>query len=421
MQSTKSRPPVRKGDLIIAVILAVAAWVYVVYNIDPTMTRLYKNVPIDFVNEDVLTANDLALKSTEFSTINITLKGKRSSLDAVTDSSLEVSADLADAGKGENVLAIRVTAPDGTEVEGKSSDNITVVVEGRVTKALPVKAIFINLPENGTEPIVTEKSASEVEVTGAESSVGRAACAQITLDANKIGDKERTFSVKAVPVDDEGNAVSFLSVEPDKISATAIASKLKDVLLKVVVNNPESELGVRKYSAPETVTIKGLPDVLDGIDSISTESIDLSGVVKSCSIPITYDLPYGVDIASDSAGQTLEVNFTEYGSRTIVVKADEIGITGLGDGFTAEVLSNVKVVVTGDAGQISGIDSGAFTVVADASGVTESGKQKVRLTMSSAFPNARLTSDTVEINVKAQEKDRSDEAEDIEKETESNE
>ena len=53
----------RKINIILSLIIAFCGWLYVMYNVDPTTTRTFRNVSITYSNEKDLEAKGIALKS----------------------------------------------------------------------------------------------------------------------------------------------------------------------------------------------------------------------------------------------------------------------------------------------------------------------------------------------------------------------
>ena len=94
----------RKGNLIIALILAITLWVYVVGEMDPQTKKTYRNIPITLTNEQMLTENGLAVIKTSDSELNVTVSGKRSDIAEVALTDVTATVDLTDAAEGDNQL-----------------------------------------------------------------------------------------------------------------------------------------------------------------------------------------------------------------------------------------------------------------------------------------------------------------------------
>ena len=102
----------RKINIILSLIIAFCGWLYVMYNVDPTTTRTFRNVSITYSNEKDLEAKGIALKSADKKSVEIEVEGHRSELNKMDDSDIKVRADLSDAGKGENTLSLHVRSTE---------------------------------------------------------------------------------------------------------------------------------------------------------------------------------------------------------------------------------------------------------------------------------------------------------------------
>ena len=84
----------RKINIILSLIIAFCGWLYVMYNVDPTTTRTFRNVSITYSNEKDLEAKGIALKSADKKSVEIEVEGHRSELNKMDDSDIKVRADL---------------------------------------------------------------------------------------------------------------------------------------------------------------------------------------------------------------------------------------------------------------------------------------------------------------------------------------
>lgn len=402
MRSDSGKKRVNKLNLILSVIIAFAAWVYVVYNINPTMTRTYKDIPVKFTNESVLEKNDLAVKSTSFDTVDVTISAKRSVLDYIEDGDILANVDLADAGKGKNVIALSITVPNNATLKKQSQKKITVNVEDRETKTVEAVAVFDGNKDNDTEPLVTQQSTEEVKVSGAKSLISRVTSAKLTLDQTKVTGKEHTFSVKPVAVDSSGNVVKFMKVKPGRVSVTAVNSTTKKVKLIANVSNPTDDNYTRTYDAPSSIMIKGLSKDLKGITSIETNTIDISGITSSQDVAMSYVLPNGIKIANASLGLKLSVKVKGVTrEKTFILSSSNVSVSNVASGLNATVnTSSMTVTATGDSTVIDALSSSDFKVTVNASGL-DAGTYSLKpaLSYSSKLSSASLSAAAVSITL----------------------
>ena len=83
-----------KINLVIALLIAIGLWVYVLGEVNPTRDSTIRNVPIVFLNEATLEEEELILLSSSDIAINVTISGKRSDTGNIKESDIKVYADL---------------------------------------------------------------------------------------------------------------------------------------------------------------------------------------------------------------------------------------------------------------------------------------------------------------------------------------
>ena len=60
----------KKFNIILALIVAIVLWAYVLGEINPTSSTVIRNVPINFTNQEALEAEGLTVLSTSAETVN---------------------------------------------------------------------------------------------------------------------------------------------------------------------------------------------------------------------------------------------------------------------------------------------------------------------------------------------------------------
>ncbi len=300
-----------KVNIALSLLIAICGWIYVMYNVDPTTTRTFKDVPVTFTHEDVLTSQGIALKSTNNSKITVTVEGKRSSINKMSADDVQAVADLSEAGKGENTIDLTIKIPSKISVVSESESSITVNVESLDTKEVPARVEYKTESSSDSEPILDENSKEMFIVSGAKSLVSKVKYVRIPVEEAKLSTTSKTFNVSLEAVDNKGDVLSHVTVRPAKTSVTVSKGVTKEVTLKVKVKNPDDENYKRIYQVPDTVTIKGTQSAVDEIESITTEEIDLSEITSAGTIPIECILPDGVQLANDSLELKLTVNVTK--------------------------------------------------------------------------------------------------------------
>lgn len=359
---------INKLNLIIAIGVAIAAWIYVVFNVNPTMNRTFHSLPIKVMNQDVLADNNLAISSMDLEEIDVTLRARRSVLDSINDDSIIVSADVSDLGNGENKIALTVTTSKDAAISKQSASTVVVKVEPLKKKTVSVKSQIYNSVNESDEFEITEIDNEKVEVSGAKSLIDHVSYAAASLDASKIGSSEKTYRVRLDAKNSHGKSVKYIMCHPEKVNVKALKTTKKKVKLNVAVKNPSDDTVERSFEAPKEIYIKGEKSKLEKITSISTNTIDISDVKQSSDIKMTYDLPEGVSIANESMDAKLHVVCNPLDTKSFTISSDSINITNVAANYNKEASGEVKIILYGTKDELSKINSEDISLSVDLSG-----------------------------------------------------
>ena len=101
-------------SLLLAAVISVSLWVYVVTTVTPEDSQWIRNIPVTFANEDGLFSDrNLTLTQGRNATVDLKVYGKRQDLLKLSNSNITITADLADVlGPGEWQLRYKVEMPE---------------------------------------------------------------------------------------------------------------------------------------------------------------------------------------------------------------------------------------------------------------------------------------------------------------------
>ena len=395
----------RKINIILSLIIAFCGWLYVMYNVDPTTTRTFRNVPITYSNEKDLEAKGIALKSADKKSVAIEVEGHRSELNKMDDSDIKVRADLSDAGKGENTLSLHVQTPSKVNIVSKSDDTVTVNTETMDTRSVRGRAEYRAESTSGTEPIVTEQSTDYFSVTGAKSKVKEVEYVRIPVEEQKLTGKAHTYSVSVIPVDRSGDEVTHVKVNPSKASVAVYKGSTKSVPLKIDVNNPENDEYLRTYSAPKKIEIKGKKEVIEKVKSISAEPADLEKMTESGRLELKYRLPEGVFVANSSLNLGITVNVTKYQTKEIKISTDDVTVKNLNSKYKPTFEDKTIMVEVTDIGStLESLTAKDFDISVDAKGL-RSGSHSLKGTVNSTKKIHKVELESETMNIYLSKKD----------------
>lgn len=388
-------------NLVIALLIAIGLWVYVLGDVNPQDKVTIKNVPITFLNENTLEDEELVLLSVSDSVINVTVSGQRSDTKNVNISDIKVYADLEGYNEGEHTIRLRVVGPDNVEISETSKQKITVIIDELVTEKKPVSTTLTGNTNDDSEPYIVQVSKEEVNVTGAKSLVDSVVKLTAPLDASKVGDNLKAFDVKLTPVDANGNTVSGVSLGNNSVSISAVLLNKKTVNLDVPVIGQNGGGADRTVTVPKTITIKGTDAALSDISYITAEPINVANIYEDTLVPILPILPDGIELAANSQNLTAQVVVKGMESVTFEYDKNAVELNGVPDDVKVTISDvTIKLVVTGRESIISALKEDDFHFSVDISDL-EPGTHKVSLDCKydKSISEVDYTPQEIEVNI----------------------
>ncbi len=303
---TNQKKPIIKFNIVISIVIAFVAWLFVVYNYSPMKSVTYRNVPITYVGEIELAQKGLGIEHSTSDTVDVTLNVNRLHFNSISAEDIVVEADVTNAIEGTNGVSLVVTPPDDCVFERISTRTVSVEVVPGANKDVDVTTIYDDNSDSSIEPYPTNMSYYRVSILGAKDHVAKVRSAVIKIHQEELADGTKSFVANPIAVDKNGKRVNHIVVLPSEVSFDATEGIVKTVRLNLSVKDGEHNSG-KTVDYPEKVTIKGDAAVISEIDSIDAESIDVTGITENTTIPIVLNLPKGVHVAQKSLGLLVEV------------------------------------------------------------------------------------------------------------------
>ncbi|HEY7036224.1 MAG TPA: CdaR family protein [Thermomicrobiales bacterium] len=352
-----------------SLVLALLLWGWVTTREDPERTRFYSNVPVQ-VGE--LNGNLVVVSAPP--NVQIRLRGPRSVMDGVdpADVSAHLNLDGIEAPGSYNVDVV-VSAPDGVWDRKSTPARVQIQVEESVAKQFPVVPEVqdeVN-PRRRVGQIVP--AVSDVTVRGPSSVVARVD--RVILPVT-IGNQTSDFTGDFTPIaqDKDKQPVTEVTISPATISATVpIEAAGKSVaVFATLVGTPAEGLEVLDRAViPSTVLVEGDKDVLEGLLSVQTEPVDITGATANVSQRVGIEgLPEGVRVIDPADGK-VEVS-VQIAQRSVRQELPglPVEVTNLDPGLKAVVApTEVAVVVVGSADVLAQLRTEDLTIRVDAGGL----------------------------------------------------
>ncbi len=292
--------------LVSAILLAIAVWVLAVTNTDPVEKRLYNRpVPLEVISQDPSLVVTTALPEQ----VSIILSAPASTWASALNSTNVVRAliDLTglDSGTYEVPIRVQVTARP-VRVESVTPDTVSLKMEKKIGKSLPIELIQPAGPAVGYEAGKPELSTTDATVTGPASLVDKVVEIRATLDISSSKESiDRDLNLSAW--DKNGMRVSGLTIAPEKVHVRQEITQrggYKNVSVRVVTAGQIAS-GYRLSDIspnPPIVTVFStdleLINTLPGF--IETQPLNLTNADSNLEVALPLNLPSGVIVVGES-------------------------------------------------------------------------------------------------------------------------
>lgn len=388
-------------DKILAILAGIAIWAYVVSDINPVINNTVRAVPVQLTSVESMEAAGLAIAGSGEYTVDVVVGGNRSDINQITAKDLIATADLSGLHIGQNYITVEVSAPDNITVDEIRTQNIQVYVDTAVSNEKDLKIFTANLPDQ-QELGAIEAETKTIAVSGAQSLVDKVVSVQAKIDASTLNlDEVYTQSIPLVPIDSEGNKVIGVKLSKDAVNIKAVLYGLKEVALNVPSEGELNEhVTLLSEIIPSSVIIKGPSLLLTDIWQVQTAPINKSDITETCSIPLEFMLPNGIELAHDSRNLTADYEIKGRLDKQLTFTTDDVEFVNIPAGMEAELVDNFNLKFSIYADEVDAFDVKDVEIIIDLDGLSE-GSQELSLSSVNVndIDDAELLSDLEALKV----------------------
>ena len=298
-------------NMILAILVAIAAWAFVVINFKPMTEVKYNDVPITYTGLVGLANRGYAVSEANHDSVDVRLQQRRVDTGSISDEDISVTADVSSLSTGENTVQLEVTGPEGTQVMDASLKAVTVNIESAASEEMPISFEYNDEAEENDLPIVTDPSAVMATVIATEDKLEKIDRVAAVIDPEDVGDKAKHLTLPLKALDKEGNEILNVVITPETVSFKVLAGHPKKVVLRVPVKDDSDDEYIRTYTAPEAISIKGGADVIGTTGSIEAKEVDITYVYEDTEIPLELIFPDGIYPLDGTDDMVLKVTVTE--------------------------------------------------------------------------------------------------------------
>lgn len=277
---------------IIAMIMAIILWVYVMNEQNPPVETAME-VPLEVRN---LSSSVIATDIPE--TVRVKVRGPRTLIIGLTNKDIKSSIDLKGLADGRNSQKVNTAIPASLELVEVSPEKINFQLDTVASREIPVEGKIIGKPAPGYVVGKVAYSSPTVIVKGPSQVLGTIAKVSASVD---VSDKAADFTlpVPLVPVDEAGKPVEGVTVSP---GSQSISLAIVPMVYKKVVDVKPNIIGVLSKGVllnqisinPERIEISGNDKVLAKTDFIFTEPVDITGITQDTSVEVKLQLKEGI-------------------------------------------------------------------------------------------------------------------------------
>ena len=299
-------------NTILALLVSMAAWVFVVYNYDPMTKEKYSGIPITYTGLETLANRGYAVAETNHERVDVTLDQKRIDTGSISPDDISVTADVSQLASGQNTVALHVEGPEDTSVSDVSLKTVTIDIESSDSEDMEISVEYPEASaDDDAEPIVEELSETEATVIATSDRLAKVDRVAAVIDPDDLNDKLKPLTVDLAALDAEGNRLLNVVVYPQSVSFKAAAGYVREVRLVVPVKDDSDDNYERTYTVQDTIVIKGSKGLVNKVGSITADEIDISRYYEDAEIPLTFELPQGIYLEDGYDAPVLKLKVKE--------------------------------------------------------------------------------------------------------------
>lgn len=290
---------------IIALIMAIVLWVYVMNEQNPPV-ETNMEVPLEVRN---LSNSSMASGIPEY--VRVKVRGPRTIIIGLSHNDIKSYVDLKGLSDGSNTLKVNTAIPASMELVEVSPEKINFQLDTITSRQVPVEAKLVGVPSAGGTVGKITYSLPTVTIKGPSELLNAVTKASATIDLTNQG---KDFSVNAplIVVDDKDKKIEGLTIVPGTIS---ISVGVTPVMSKKVVDIKPNVIGLLGKGMalnqisikPDKVEISGDPTAIARTDFIYTEPINLTGIEKDTVLDVKLQLKDGMGSSKDTVSVNLSV------------------------------------------------------------------------------------------------------------------
>jgi YbbR domain-containing protein len=282
----------RNAAKVLAVIMAMVLWIYVTNEQNPPIEASLA-VPLE-----VRGVGDSLMAVEMPDSVRVKVRGSRSLTAGLQTQDIQAFLDLKGAGEGRHSARVYVIVPPSLELVETQPDKVSVRVDAKVSRVLPVEIRFTGTAAAGVAVARAAATPDQVTMEGPKSIADIVERAVLTVDlSGKTGDF--TTTVVPLPVTRDGKTVEGLTLYPERVSVAAnivrgVVKKTVDVKTVITGDLPPGLALKGITTRPPKVEISGDARLVERLEFVYSEPVSVTGLNKDTTREVKLQLREGV-------------------------------------------------------------------------------------------------------------------------------
>lgn len=315
---------------IASIVGAFFLWIVLINSSDPTITKTITNVNVSVKNENIITDSGMSYQILDGDTVDISVSGKKSLIDDITEKNITAYTDLAN-----------LSITDATEIITEC--NIYGITSSPKTKMMRISVedtkevdYDIEIKQEGnlnTDNYISsiELDNNNIKISGPISKIDVIGSVVAPLNISNVSDMGVVLT-KPIIYDKNGEEmdVDDLNVSIDSIKATIHMYETKQVPLTIAIDSQNDNGEIVSYSYnKDFITIAADESSLDTTTGVFMEiPIKIDESVKTSSfvkvINLNDFIPEGIYLAESNNKLNIDISYEEYTEKEITINTDDI-------------------------------------------------------------------------------------------------
>lgn len=366
------------GSLLIAVVIAVSMWMYVITYVSTDHEQTFYNIPVALEGGTILADRQLMLLSEDGYEVNIKVHGSRQDVSKINSGNIQLVADLSSIYEpGEHNLTYSIIypgeVPTGAVSAEKNPDRVRVIVARKKTKEIPVKVVYEgDVPaEYIKDTAAMELDYTYVEITGPEEVVDKIDHAAVTVQCS--GRTESIYESYRYALQDSDNKpvdAEYITTSVSEVRVYLPISMVKKIplTLTLVDGGGATAETTKLVIEPAEISVSGSEAALNALPELNLGTIELDQITQDTTREFEINLPEGVKNVSNLSTARVTISFPRLATREFTIT--EFVPLNLPAGMVWEPLTKqLTITVRGLKSEVQRLNAADILVQVDLTGV----------------------------------------------------